>query len=237
MDLVTAIRTYSGIKIPNNLDADAYLRTGAQLSGSWILGTGIIYEAPGEKFKREVRSDGLVFQVPSKYLGKKDVALVFQSGFKIDTKTSLYTGEVTYAIENFPSFNGLYAVHKPTGIPQGKKLNEVLSDDENARRLHRREDSGYIGAVVRGSNSEFRRSKTVYMDYYPVEGALYVALFEPLELDDQPAAKPPEWLVSLHRDAAEAQSALSGIEPNTSPELIKPILKLIRNAASLEIKE
>jgi hypothetical protein len=147
MSLVTALRRCEGIKTPRNLEVDAHLKEGGRLYGSWVLGTGVVHEKPGEKFRNEVKIDDFTFEVPQRFRGLKDSALVFQSGFKIDQRTGLYTGEVTNVVEQFPAPDGWYKVHPETGIPQGK---EVSSDDQEARYLYRRNTGGYVGAVVRG---------------------------------------------------------------------------------------
>ncbi len=239
MDLVTAAEKYNGIKAPNNLDVDAHLKPGGHLPGSWVLGTGAIYEAPNKKFKDEVRSDGLFFQVPQKYRGLKDAVLVFQSGFRINKETGLYTGEVTHVVEEFPVSDGWYAVHKETGIPQGKK---IPYDDENARYSYRRNDDSYIGAVARGYDDfdsglgvEFiiRDWRDVVLGFKSDDFGLRVALFSQAE-PEQTAVQVQSWTAALRREAEVVEPVLSKLAPSTSPEDFENLKRLVRRAKEQE---
>lgn len=174
IDLITAAGIYKGAKMPNNLDVSAYLKGGSRLPVSWILGTGTIYEDPGKEFGGEVRSGGLAFQVPKKYRGLKDTALLFQSGFCIDRRTGLYTGKVTHVVEEFPASNGWYCVDDQIGIPQGR---ETLDDNAGSVYLHRRNCSNYIGAVARGTDFPAAGGRGMYMYARHYDDGLRVAIF------------------------------------------------------------
>lgn len=227
MNLLTAIETYCSVKTPNNLDVDAHLKNGGRLYGSWVLGTGAIYEAPGQKFKKKVKYDGLVFQVPEKYQGLKDAVLVLQSGFNIDGKSGLYTGEVTHVVEEYPTSDGWYAVHKETGIPQGK---EISSDNKDARYSYRRNEGNYIGAVVRSNDDFDVDGGSVGLCYGPYDNGLRVALFSQAEPEQSSLNLSVKGytLEQFNLLLRTADNSVKELTQTTKETTIEPLKKLIR---------
>jgi len=195
-NLITATKRFNRLREPTNAEVDMHLKNGGLLEDSWIIGTGVVCERPGERLRKEVEVDGLRFEVPHKYRGLADTLLIFQSGFRINKK-GLYTGEVTDVIDEFPALDGWYKADAKTGIPQGKTISD---DDPEARYLFRRYGK-YIGAVTRGSDDYsdvFWDGRIVEIFYKPSCDDFRVALFSRRKPRDFTAESPvPSILVIL----------------------------------------
>ncbi len=208
VNLATAAEIARNSKMPNNLDADAHLQAGNALKPSWILGTGVVYERPAEKFKDRVTSDGLTFMVPQKYQGLRDTLLVFQRGFEINRKTGLFTGEVTHVLENFPANNGWYATDSETGLPCGRIL---PVNDTHARHLWRKEgvNGTYIGDTTRGSDFSYENGRGIDLSVRHGQ-SLLMAQFDPI-------------LVGSAHPSPEAETTIT-VKGYTT-EQIRPLLR------------
>ena len=181
--MADALKKSNGRTMASNLDMDK----GIQSETLYVAplartGTFLVYEAPGKAFGEQVNFEGLIFDVPKEYQGRKDCALVLEQpdvdfhpaaiavpaipGFEdhpdvtmLDLSKGHLTGKVIKVIENFPETSGWYDADKETGIPQGPELPDLPNfagypprHNEGALHLVRNDSGPWIGAVVRGVN-------------------------------------------------------------------------------------
>lgn len=231
-DLFTAAETYKRREMPVNLDADAHLQAGNKMRASWILGTRIVYAAPDVKFTRLVRSDNLEYEVPTKYQGLKNTALVMQGpDFEIDRTSGAFKGgTVTNVIENYPATDGWYNTDATTGIPQGV---QVSNETDTARYLWRRENAPYIGVLVRLWVVGWCGGRYVLASSGPDVG-FGVAKFGEAEPElKQLLAQAPEQLGDLLRMNRDADAALAELGKHIRPESLATLQKLVNAVKEL----
>ncbi len=174
MDLIAAAKTYAGNVGPTNRETDQYLRKDKlPLPASWVIGTRIVYEAPGKGFTDSVRAGDFVFEVPEEYKGLKETALVMEGNdFDVEIRKSdgrytfMLIGKVTGVVENFPATSGRYCIDEATGIPHGEHVPIEMYETDTVRYLFREENGPYVGAVVRSDN--------VSGLLWPINGRRYV---------------------------------------------------------------
>ena len=139
VDFFDALSLSNGRAMLSNSQVDEILKdekARLQYKDAFPMWTGtiIVYEKAGVPFGTTIKGrDGVTFDIPKKYQGKKDCAIVIESPNYSLTKTRL-TATKTSLIENFPKKNGWYLPDSAHGIPQGK---EAKDSDKNARYLWR----------------------------------------------------------------------------------------------------
>ena len=159
----------NGKKILSNPEVDMELQSGTydrltigNKGVGFLTGTVLVCEAPGKEFGKKVECQGIVFEVPEKYQGKKDVALILDnSTLKIEVRNGelLLTAEV-WKCHTLPAENGWGIPDTDTGIPT-EVTNKHLDPKDRYRYLQR-SDGPYIGPIVRGlGNGDTRQ--TVYI--------------------------------------------------------------------------
>ncbi len=113
-------------------------------------GTLIIYEKPDVPFDEEVFFKGITFNIPSKFQGKVNCALVivypdFESIALGNNKYELRAAdENIHLIERFPKKDGWYIPHAETGVPHG----ESAEANSNTKYLYRLNGSSYVGLLA-----------------------------------------------------------------------------------------
>ena len=136
-------------------------------------GTIIVYEKAGVPFGTTIKGGGgVTFDIPKKYQGKKDCAIVIESPNYSLTKTRL-TATKTSLIENFPKKNGWYLPDSAHGIPQGK---EAKDSDKNARYLWRNNTDSIV-PIARGfvgSSGDVLRYVSAGRDFSGRLGVVFV---------------------------------------------------------------
>ncbi len=155
-----------GIRFPTNHEADIALqekpRTFDNKSMYW-LGTGLIYEAPGEPFKRTVEfiyekdqktqtTLKVIVEIPTEYQGKRDSAIILhQPHWTMEQSGGNHVFKILepkiHIIENFPNKEGWWHTDKGTGIPIG-----IVSSPNNSpdsRYLYRAKGA-WVGPLARG---------------------------------------------------------------------------------------
>lgn len=211
-----------GRKILDNKSADAELQSGEweKTRDSWPRWTStiVVNEAPGVKFGKTVKYQGIVFEVPKEYQGLKDTALILDnSTIKMEEQNGekLITAKVSKSQE-YSAEEGWLIPDADTGIPTKVKDS---SSDPNARYLWRT-SGARVGPVARGFYYGYYGRRVVYVDY-GLDVGLGVAFAEQDKQEQAGKLVPLELI-------AEARSSLAKLEPTTKQELIEPIRKLVR---------
>ena len=137
------------VRIASNLEIDLRLqgeewKTEKEMYPCWT-GTLIVYEAPGEVFGKTIQFDSLTFNVPKKFQGLRDRAIVMNHPDFLLSGNILTPGKSAVDIP-FPGEDGWYLPEPQFGIPS--PLGGKTSDDGNSRHLWRR-DEQYVGLVSR----------------------------------------------------------------------------------------
>jgi hypothetical protein len=163
----------NGGEIPSNIEVDRELQLGTydQLTpvkgwvGIWT-GTVLVCEAPGKEFGKTVEYQGIVFEVPEKYQGKKDVALVLDnSTLKIEARNGkLWLTAEVGKCHTLPAENGWGIPDTDTGIPT--EVTDGHPDPKDCYRCLLRSRIPYIGFIARGLGNGDAR-KTVYIEFGP----------------------------------------------------------------------
>ena len=159
-----------------------------QRSGTYPIWTGtmVAYEKSGVALKDKITytdsetSITYVFEVPSKFKGKKDCILCIDHGFLEDgtpifehVKLTIPQGDppgilikvadqsLIKCIENYNKADGWYMPEKDFGIPVGSKSKDSVAD---ARYSYRINNGSYAGLVARGDYDDDRlRSVYAYL--------------------------------------------------------------------------
>lgn len=152
VSMVEALRGAHGRRIADNNFHDRLLQSGEWqqkeyngLYPAWT-GTGITFRAPGKEFGAQVMSEGITFNVPSKYQGMRDSALVLQHPDISIDESLTFGGKVLQVIPKFPRKDGWYLTYEKTGIPQG----DEVSSNNPAARYFVRTGSDFVGLLARG---------------------------------------------------------------------------------------
>ncbi|MCL4379415.1 hypothetical protein M1589_02605 [Candidatus Marsarchaeota archaeon] len=105
----------------------------------------IVTEAVDKPFRKTVRFDGLLFNVPREVQGMINTAIVLSSNkVKIDIRTGNVTGEILKTVE-WPTSIGWYKTDE-LGVPYNKKSSW---EEKNSVYLRRARTESFIGALVR----------------------------------------------------------------------------------------
>jgi hypothetical protein len=229
-DLKESLRVSEG-RMASLLDVDAVIQSGKRF-GMVRTGTFLVYEAPEQPFGEQVRFGGIKFNVPKEFQGKVNCAFVLLCPDVQIDETGLLTGKIVKVIENYPTANGWFNFDKETGIPTGK---DVVSSSDPEARYNIRAPNAYIGAVTRGFVDDGRLIYTGYS----VDGRLGVAeLAEPEQMLKEPAlTMTMAQFLLLRMDAGLATESAVKLEGVASPDVLAPILKLIRDVSSLKREE
>lgn len=157
------IKERPGLRFITNKEMDAILN-GGQLEEfrsalpAWV-GTGAFYEAPGKEIGSTIEykscnNGKVVVEVPKKFQGMKDTALVLEHPEYTLEKgaNGLYVFKIhqpdkIQVVENFPDWDGYHNVHERTGIPIRR---EVSAYNAAARYLWRQDNLPWVGPLARG---------------------------------------------------------------------------------------
>ena len=216
---------------PNIKQLDAHLQKGRKLPGTWS--TPILYGAPGTPLGPQISFSGLIFNVPKKYQGCKDIALTYgDTSTKREGDATVVTGRILHVVRNFPTAGGWYGTDKATGIPKGEQ--QVSSDNPRARRLWR-VNGAYVGAVVRGDDWVDGDRRYVYADVRPSDG-FKVASFEQAKPELKLVTTPNQnflmkQLRGMDACVVEAEESLARLERQ-----LRALKLLVRRAKTLNIK-
>jgi hypothetical protein len=237
IDLKDALQTPG--RLANNKALDSwYAQSRATAFPLIWSGTGIVYAAPGEKIGSKIQFNRLVFNVPKRYQGMRDIALLLEHpDFRIEEVDGVLTvkGNVIGVTHNFPKRSGLYLTDE-FGIPRGK---ELFSDDSNPELRHLdRADGEYVGAVVRTSKegiwsttqSRFLMFLEVIASYdhgghFNVANLTTTAITIPTE----------EQLRSLVRSANVAAANLEKMVGVRDTKHLNDLRELVRSVQQLEV--
>lgn len=153
------------LRIPSNLEIDSRLqgeewKKEKEMYPCWT-GTLIIYEAVGKAFGKTVEYQGLTFNVPKAFQGKKGAAIVVNHPDFILKDDVITPGKSTKCIP-LPDDDGWYLPEPQFGIPNGSKG----EDDGKHRKLWRWQDKAYIGLVARCYGRWLGRYRRVVDAYY-----------------------------------------------------------------------
>lgn len=175
-----------GKRLLTNLEADEILQNpdayaeNKSLFPCWT-GLLLVYEMPGVPFGKFVKDaqTGWVFDIPKKYQGQKNMALVLeQKNFKIEKgeyDLTLVKATKMDAIP-FPERDGWYISEEKYGIPSGEKSEE---SNPKARYLWRITDSDPIHPVARYDFWGGYDGRRVNCYLLPDSGRLGVGVVEP----------------------------------------------------------
>lgn len=166
---IQAFRTAreDNLTLASNAQADWALMHGLSANETFWTGTMIVHEKRGVAFSEVVRSGRFLFEVPRRYRGWRNTALVMQDPhYDIDDdmlQTSLLitpTGRFSN-VRNLAFDDGFYNVGT-AGIPRGHMLGALESDQvpEGARYLKsvlESREGAFIGAILRNASPEHRR--------------------------------------------------------------------------------
>jgi len=158
------------LRLPSNLEIGARLqgegwKQEKEMYPCWT-GTLIAYGAPGESLGRIIEFGGLVFNVPKKFQGLRDRAIVVDHPDFILKGDIITPGKSAKDI-SFPESDGWYKIESQFGIPT--PIGGKTSDDGKSRYLWRRDEKPYIGLVARYCGRFGGRGRRlVGADYRPV---------------------------------------------------------------------
>jgi len=135
------------VRLLNNLELDARLqgeewKQEKEMYPCWT-GTLIAYEAPGKPFCKTVEYEGLTFNVPKQFQGKKGRTIVCNHPDFILKDNVITPGKSAKCIP-IPEDDGWYLPEKQFGIPNGEK-----SSDNGQTRYLWRWSTPYCGLVAR----------------------------------------------------------------------------------------
>jgi hypothetical protein len=202
---IEALKLAEGKRLISNKEADAILQDEQEyekykdLFYCWT-GTLLIYEAPSKPFGDKPfgefvkdSSTGWIIDVPKRYQGKKDCALIIEHPhFKIQKgkydMTFIMPDKDSNLImlPEFPTGSSWHIPEPSFGIPIGKTIN---SDEKEARYLYRR-DGASIRPLCR-YNFDFNDGRRdVDADRSPYDGRLGVGAVETLSGESVSSERP-----------------------------------------------
>jgi len=135
------------VRILSNLEIDKRLKSGQwekekEMYPCWT-GTLVVYEEPGKAFGKTVECEGLIFNIPKKFQGKKNMAIVCNHPDFVLKENTITPGKSAKCIP-IPEKDGWYLPEKQFGIPNGEKGN-----NDGHRSYLWRWSSPFVGLVSR----------------------------------------------------------------------------------------
>lgn len=158
------LRMLSNVEIDSRLSSNV-CETEKEMYPCWT-GTLIAYTLPNQPLGKTIEFDGLIFNVPKKFQGKKNVAIVCNHPDFILNENTITPGKSAQCIP-FPEKNGWYLTEKEFGIPNGTPSNY---ETPVSRYLWRWTDRAYTGLLSRYFDDRVRRVVVAYdWSYYRLE--------------------------------------------------------------------
>lgn len=151
---------------------DQEIKAGKLPYGVYWTSTATAYMTPGIPFGKTASftdpNTGEVWQVavPKKYQGKKDCALLANIGAGQFSKkdNTVILKPKAFALKPMSSVDGCWRLPDEFGFPSGK---ESDSTNQEARRLWRRVNEGYVGLLARDYYGFGDDGRDVNCGYYP----------------------------------------------------------------------